>query len=550
MATNYYNAGDREKLLSQGWTAHPTNRLYLKNPSGQDFRVRPASGTTPASRATHPEQRLGYNPTTGKVEDKINVSAAQLDALRRSGEEVPAYAAAATGSGIVNIPGRSIYETNSAEALKNAGYSATPGAANLTVGAPPAGSSGGSSAGAGPGSGGMSTPGGAPASEGSYEALKRRYLESAQESPQEKAAREQLEALTSQYDLGQADIENKPIAMQFITGQQAALERRNAALSTPLKYRLAAEQARRQSEMEAGRFLLEEERQREQDAFAREQALWERDHQGSEYGPGAIGEYQFAVQNGYKGSFTDYQNEDANRKARVAGAGGGGLSTAQMNSTINQIAGAFDNEPVVRNFNVVNEGSAFADSINPNTTNPADDIGMIYAFAKAMDPGSVVREGEYATVQKYAQSWAQQFGFDVKRIFSNSKFLSSSAIQNMQATIRQRAQVARQNYDNVKAQYDARIAAVRAGGFNSITDYGAFNTGSPQPTTQYDEADIREILAAHQSEYQTREALADAVASSTGWDPAMVRSLVYQVIPDKPASSPPLFRSGFLDQYQ
>lgn len=42
--------------------------------------------------------------------------------------------------------------------------------------------------------------------------------------------------------------------------------------------------------------------------------------QGSQQ-PASVEEYQFAVKNGYKGSFTDYQNEDANRKARVAGAG-------------------------------------------------------------------------------------------------------------------------------------------------------------------------------------------------------------------------------------
>jgi hypothetical protein len=39
------------------------------------------------------------------------------------------------------------------------------------------------------------------------------------------------------------------------------------------------------------------------------------------YGTGSIGEYNFAVSQGYKGSFTQYQNEDANRKAKAAGSG-------------------------------------------------------------------------------------------------------------------------------------------------------------------------------------------------------------------------------------
>jgi len=39
------------------------------------------------------------------------------------------------------------------------------------------------------------------------------------------------------------------------------------------------------------------------------------------YGSGAIGEYNFAKEQGYTGSFQDYQNEDANRKAKASGSG-------------------------------------------------------------------------------------------------------------------------------------------------------------------------------------------------------------------------------------
>lgn len=40
-----------------------------------------------------------------------------------------------------------------------------------------------------------------------------------------------------------------------------------------------------------------------------------------QFGTGTIGEYNFAKSQGYKGSFTDYQNEDANRKKSIAAAG-------------------------------------------------------------------------------------------------------------------------------------------------------------------------------------------------------------------------------------
>jgi len=45
------------------------------------------------------------------------------------------------------------------------------------------------------------------------------------------------------------------------------------------------------------------------------------------YAPGSIGEYQFAVEQGYKGTFSQYQTEDANRKATIAKAGATTIST-------------------------------------------------------------------------------------------------------------------------------------------------------------------------------------------------------------------------------
>lgn len=193
------------------------------------------------------------------------------------------------------------------------------------------------------------------------------------------------------------------------------------------------------------------------------------------YGTGIIGEYNFALANGYKGSFTQYQNEDANRKQKAAGGGSGGLggmfSAAQISSTINQIAGAFDNEPIVKNFNILDEGYRFAQSLSNKTTNPSDDQGLIYAFAKAMDPGSVVREGEYATVQKYAQSWINSFGSSVEQAIAGTGFLTPTARQNIKKTIEARYNVSKKSYDNVFNSYQKRIEDARSGKGNTLTNY-------------------------------------------------------------------------------
>lgn len=206
--------------------------------------------------------------------------------------------------------------------------------------------------------------------------------------------------------------------------------------------------------------------------------------------PASYQEYLLAQQGGFTGTYNDYQTEDANRKASIASAGAprvGGLTPNQVNSTVNQIAGAFDNEPIVKNYNVLSEGKAFADSISNETQNPADQQGLIYAFAKAMDPASVVREGEYATVQKYAQSWAQTFGFSAQRIFSNSPFLSSSAISNMKATINSKFKAAQQNYQNVYNEYQRQVQDAYTGQPSQITDYGKAYT---QPASDGGSSDV------------------------------------------------------------
>lgn len=205
--------------------------------------------------------------------------------------------------------------------------------------------------------------------------------------------------------------------------------------------------------------------------------------------PASVQEYEYAKKNGFTGTFSQYQNEDANRKASIAKAGAttNGLTPSNISTTVNQIAASFDNEPVVRNYNVVAEGYNFAKSlIAKDKPTSADNIGLVYAFAKAMDPNSVVREGEYATVQKYAQSWAQAYGFKAERILANTEFLTKAAQENLVNTIKSKYDASKTNYDNVYKEYQRRVEQAKAGGFNSITDYSQAYASIPptKGTTQ------------------------------------------------------------------
>jgi hypothetical protein len=174
-------------------------------------------------------------------------------------------------------------------------------------------------------------------------------------------------------------------------------------------------------------------------------------------------------------------------ESRVSQATAAGLTQAQSQRVL-QIAGQFDNEPAVRNYQTIGEAEDFVKKLGEQKQgNAGDDQALLYAFAKAMDPGSVVREGEYATVQKYSQSWADTFGFRAQRIFSNSPFLSDDARRMMKETIGKKAASAKKSYDNVYTEYGRRIerqAGVQ-GGKDFLTNYGqAFGSGPAVGTVE------------------------------------------------------------------
>lgn len=157
-----------------------------------------------------------------------------------------------------------------------------------------------------------------------------------------------------------------------------------------------------------------------------------------------------------------------------------GLTPGQINTTINSIANAFDNEQIVKNYNTTQEGYQTLQKIGVNTTSPADDIAFIYGFAKIMDPNSVVREGEYNTIQQYAQTWADTFGFKANRIFSNTSFLSADAKQKMLNALKPKVETIEQQYTKLRSEYQRQIDDARMGAPRTITDYG-INSNTPTP---------------------------------------------------------------------
>jgi hypothetical protein len=146
------------------------------------------------------------------------------------------------------------------------------------------------------------------------------------------------------------------------------------------------------------------------------------------------------------------------QRAGGGGSGGGVLGlTNQQIDNISPLVTQFQNSPIVQNYNTIGEGYKFASSLSNSTKNPADDQALIYALAKALDPGSVVREGEYATVQKYAQSMTQSYGKSITQALSGTGFLSQDARNNIKKTIESRFKAAESSYQNLYNETERRV---------------------------------------------------------------------------------------------
>lgn len=87
----------------------------------------------------------------------------------------------------------------------------------------------------------------------------KRYLESLTPSKEEDEAQKRLEDLTVASEKAYTDTQNQPIALPFITGQQAAQQRSSALLSMPLEQQLARLQAKRTAAGSISKAMLDRE---------------------------------------------------------------------------------------------------------------------------------------------------------------------------------------------------------------------------------------------------------------------------------------------------
>jgi len=103
--------------------------------------------------------------------------------------------------------------------------------------------------------------------------------------------------------------------------------------------------------------------------------------------PSAVEEYNFAVSQGYKGTFDQFKQLGRAVTNVNVGEGQKGFENEM------KLAGAFKGEPVYKAFDEM-RGSFQQITTGLNQKSPAGDLTAATKFMKLLDPGSVVRESE------------------------------------------------------------------------------------------------------------------------------------------------------------
>lgn len=191
------------------------------------------------------------------------------------------------------------------------------------------------------------------------------------------------------------------------------------------------------------------------------------------------------------------------------GAGGGDsggiydrLDFRTANAVISQ-ADKFTSSDIVKRFNNVQDSRNNIAAIDSNTQNPADHQAIIYYFAKSLDPESVVREGEYETIKKYAQNIFGRYKGELENALNGSGFLSQAAIANIKMTVENRYNSGLTQYKNKESE-TARVINTIAGQDVAglvLTDYtgGGYGSNEQQPSDGLSEEEAYQIYLQQQN---------------------------------------------------
>lgn len=161
------------------------------------------------------------------------------------------------------------------------------------------------------------------------------------------------------------------------------------------------------------------------------------------------------------------------------------LPTSIQGKIINK-ADSLGSSDIGKKFNATVDAINVINGIDPKSKNPADHQTVVYQFAKSLDPESVVREGEYATIAKYAQSMVSRYKKEITNAIAGTGFLSEKAIKDIQSTMNNNYNSRKPQYDNLKSEIGRVINNIAGANVANeiLVDYeSGLSEASPQTTS-------------------------------------------------------------------
>lgn len=350
----------------------------------------------------------------------------------------------------------SVFKPQGTQPSAPASYSAAPEPKSFTLTPSPeqnraalTGSSSSGSASSAPSAPALSTagtvPGGTQASDPyGVSAAYNTYLQSLQDSPEVTRTQRQINAIQSSKEAGLQGTEERTIPMAFITGQQAAIEKRAAIQQTPLLQRLALAQQAQQA-------------QQQQALAAYNAALKEREYNAGLSQPVTLSAGARLV---------DPMTGRVIASAPSASASTGGVGdqwnlTPAQEQKLLTITNNLQKNAVYAQGQQADYLRSVADAVIANPGNAGTQLMGLYTLVKSLDPQSAVREGELDLAQR-TQSYLGQFGTALARISEGKILDPNSAVQLAQST-RQLADMWAQAGSRIKTQYEAQAKTIGLG---------------------------------------------------------------------------------------
>jgi len=140
---------------------------------------------------------------------------------------------------------------------------------------------------------------------------------------------------------------------------------------------------------------------------------------------------------------------------------------------VDKISKSFDDSPIVKNFNEVQNKKLSIDAIVDNGVGGPADLALVFEFMKALDPTSVVRESEYAAASKAGnifKGWAAKFNGYLK---AEGGLLPDEVKQEFKRLSGDKFDIITSQYNNLKDE-KARLIDRKTGdvdGLDYLVDY-------------------------------------------------------------------------------